>query len=50
MLIIGRMLFSGFEVLAHNSFPQWATYVQDCTSLLNALGILTIYAQNIIIQ
>ena len=31
-------------------FSQWAIYVQDCTSLLNALDPLTIYAQNIIIQ
>ena len=44
------MLFSGFEVLAHNFFPQWTTYVQDSTSLPNSLGLLTIYAQNIIIQ
>ena len=50
MLIIGHMLFSGFEVLAHNFFPQWAIYVYDCTSLPNALRLLTIYAQNIIIQ
>ena len=50
MLTIGHMLFSGLEVLAHNFFPQWAIYVQDCTSLPNALGLLTIYAQNIIIQ
>ena len=44
------MLFSGFEVLAHNFFLQWAIYVQDSTSLPNSLGLLTIYAQNIIIQ
>ena len=50
MLIIGDMLSSGFEVLVHYFFPQWAIYVQDCTSLPNALGLLTIYAQNIIIQ
>ena len=31
-------------------FLQWAIYVQDFTSLPNALGPLTIYAQNIIIQ
>ena len=41
------MLFSVFEVLAHNFFPQWAIYVQDSTSLPNSLGLLTIYAQNI---
>ena len=50
MLIIGHMLFSGFEVLAHYLFLQSAIYVQDCTSLPYALGLLTIYAQNIIIQ
>ena len=44
------MRFSGFEVLAHYFFPQWSIYVQDCTSLPNALCLLTIYAQNIIIQ
>ena len=44
------MLFSGIQVLVHNFFPQWAIYVQDSTSLLNSLGLLTIYAQNIIIQ
>ena len=49
MLIIGHMLFSGFEVLAHTIFSQWAIYVLDCTSLPNALPLLTIYAQNIII-
>ena len=50
MLMIGQLLFPGFEVLAHYFFPQWAIYVQDCTSLPNALGLLTIYAQSIIIQ
>ena len=44
------MLFSVFEVLAHNFFPQWGIYAQDSTSRPNSLGLLTNYAQNIVIQ
>ena len=34
MLIIGHMLFSGFEALAHNFFPQCAIYAQDLRKIV----------------